>query len=158
MQLHEAPTDGGLELSDIELELLDDTELDETVYGLPSVLLGRVIPKPYPINIYNFDGRKESGIAGTLRPDGTFVALPQRNLPRASEHWDEVLAAKVPHTGTVELSVDPELPSRRLTDASISGPWPISPPRWSKPVNPERAREAALEDERDRLENDQLYG
>lgn len=130
---------------------------DETVPGLPGLLMGVVLPKPYPINIYNFDGQKESGLAGTLYPDGEFVPLPARNIPRGGEHFDEELKRRVAHTvvwdgsvvGSVELSLDPDQPHTRRFDGSLIGPWPLHPPKPDRIVNPEKAREAALENERD---------
>lgn len=141
------------------LELNEENEygLDPTVPGIPSLLMGMVPAKPYPINIYNLDGRKESGLAGTLEPDGTFRPLPARNIPRGGEHFDEQLKRKVPHTivwdgvvtGCVQFSIDPEEPARRLCDGSVIGPWPLHPPKPDRVVNPMRAREAALENERE---------
>lgn len=145
---------------DFEPFELDEFGLDLTVPGIPGLLLNEVKPKVYPINIYNLDGRKESGLAGTLYPDGTFVPLHGRNLPRSGEHFDEQLKTKVPHSvewdgnvvGCVAIPVDDDEggePLRRLCDGSILGPWPIHPPKPDRIVNPIRAREAALENERE---------
>jgi hypothetical protein len=145
------------------LELTEENEygLDPTVFGIPSLLMGQVKPKPYPINIYNLDGRKESGLAGTLYPSGEFKALPTRNIPRGGEHFDEGLKMKVPNTiiwdgsvvGCVEIPVDPDEPMRRLCDGSITGPWPLNPPKAERLVSVEGARAAAIENERDARSN-----
>ena len=141
---------------DDELVKLPQDESAEFVPGVASLLLKVVAPRPYPINIYNFDNDKASGIAGTLYPDGTFKPLPPRAMPRETLYWDEVLAKKVPGdvvwdgvvTGTLELSVDG--PHRRVVDVnSITGMWPVNPPRPDRLVSPEKAREAALEAERE---------
>jgi hypothetical protein len=150
------------DFDDLELEL--DSELDgydPSVPGMPGLLMGLVFPKPYPINIYNFDGRKESGLAGTLEPDGTFRPLPTRNIPRGGEHWDEEVKAFLPHTvvwdgvvtGCVDLSLDPDEPSRRTCDGSVIGPWPLHPPKPDRLVSVEGARAAALENETDMRES-----
>jgi hypothetical protein len=150
------PQDDDLDL-DLDDELFEEEEnYDELVPGLPSLLLGLARPKPYPINIYNLDGRKESGIAGTLEPDGRFRPLPGRNLPRLSEGFDEQVKAKVPHTvvwdsvvsGCVEFITDPDEPLlRRTCDGSVTGPWPVNPPKPERLVSVEKARLAAEENE-----------
>lgn len=156
--------EAALPQDDDDLDLVDEDVdgFDELVPGLPSLLLGLVRRKPYPINIYNLDGRKESGLAGTLFPDGTFLPLPARSLPRRGEHFDEGLKTKLPHTiewdgnvvGCVEVNADPDEPfMRRLCDGSILGPWPIHPPKPDRLVSVEAARRAAEESEANDRQN-----
>ncbi len=138
-----------------ELELLDATLSGEPVPGIPGLLVGAVRPRPYPINIYNLDNQKESGIAGTLYPDGSFVALPTANVPRGVRAWNHELKIFEDYevvwdgvvSGSVEVSVDPEQPHTRKFDSQLIGPWPNHPPKAERVVNPEKARLAALENE-----------
>lgn len=139
------------------------------VPGLGGLLVGTVKPAPYPINIYNIDDDSSSGIAGTLHPDGTMDVLPVESAGRArheqlppptTRYWDDVCACFRTGevvwdgivAGSIDHSADPEQPNRRLWDASITGEWPNHPPKAEKLVNPEKARLAALEAEKDKAE------
>jgi hypothetical protein len=44
------------------------------------------------------------------------------------------------------LDEDGFIRRRRLYDGTLLGEWPAHPPRYSKPVNPEKARLAAEEE------------
>jgi len=139
----------------------DDLVDDEYVPGVAGLLLKQVDPRLYPINIYQIDGQKQSGIAGTLYPDGQFVPLPRTGVQLTLERtghrpetwwWDERTAkfagGELVWDSTIHGSIELSPvggPHKRMWDGSITGPWPTNPPRASRPVSPEKAREAARE-------------
>jgi hypothetical protein len=153
-----------------ELVADDDEFASRPVPGIGALLTGTLKPKPYPFNFYFIDDESYSGIAGTLHPDGRVAMLPWHGSAGDARHnkqpapktrywedacacfregglvWDGVVAGSIEHGDSFDE------PHRRLWDASITGDWPNHPPRAEKLVNPEKAREAAEEAERDRRE------
>lgn len=149
---------------------LEDEYASRPTLGIGGILTGTARPKPYPFNFYFIDDESHSGIAGTLYPDGRVEMLPwtgsvgdrrHQNLPAPTTRywedqcacfrtgelvWDGVVAGSIEHGDAFDE------PHRRLWDASITGDWPNHPPKADRLVNPEKAREAAEEAERDRRE------
>lgn len=146
---------------------VDEEFGSRSVPGIAGLLLGTVTPRPYPINIYNLDDQSHSGIAGTLYPDGRYVPLPATgvgvSLSRTGQlpttrYWEDFRQTFVEGTivwdSTVVDSIDhnrgPNLSHLRVWDGTLMGEWPDNPPRAERVVNPEKAREAAAEAEREK--------
>lgn len=103
---------------------------------------------PYPYNVYAQEGRIESGLEGTVTPDGQFHPLPRIPAPQPTRWWEEACACFVEGvatwngvvTGGIQHATAPEEPARRLYDGTLLGDWPLHPPKRERPqVDPVRA-------------------
>jgi hypothetical protein len=162
--------DGNFQDEDFQPPPEEDLDLynSRPVAHLMEVLLKAIRPQPYPFNVF-YEPVSWSGVLGTFYPDGRFELLDTDTVemrkfakqpPKRTRFWSDSLATFVEGelvwdgavNGGIEIPDDPEKPMRRLWDASITGPWPNHPPRAERIVNPEKAREAYAEAERDRRE------
>lgn len=102
-----------------------------------------------PENVYAIEERSESGIVGTVHPDGSFVSLQTLTPEYRTLYWDDACACRVAGVvvwngsakGGLERTLeDGVVALRRTYDGTLLGDWPINAPRAEKQVNPERAR------------------